>query len=142
MLYSLEIIEVILVRDLPQKTTKQWVVDFIDKGGLLELQDQLKEALKRSERSPTKENKEIVVLLLKLVQKFVSSVTVKIELPKQEEKSAAEADKEPKDENGPIDTEEKDQKKQAPEEKKKTETTDILFHLRNAVGEIGKQIQE
>mmetsp|Transcript_39087 Transcript_39087/g.59603 ORF Transcript_39087/g.59603 Transcript_39087/m.59603 type:complete len:90 (-) Transcript_39087:4148-4417(-) len=87
MLYSLEIVEAVLVRDLPEKSTKDWVKNFLRLGGLSELQRQLKLALERVGLSPehSKEMKAIVIQLLKLIQLFVASVTDKEELAKFKE---------------------------------------------------------
>ena len=45
MLYSLEIIEAILVRDQPQISTKDWIQKFIELKGFEELQSMLIKAL-------------------------------------------------------------------------------------------------
>jgi hypothetical protein len=46
MLYSLEIIEAILVRDQPEKSTIEWLKKFVELKGFEELQNMLIKALK------------------------------------------------------------------------------------------------
>lgn len=51
MLYSLEIIEAILVRDQPTKKTEEWLKKFVELKGFEELQGMLINALKDVHKS-------------------------------------------------------------------------------------------
>lgn len=69
MLYSLEIIEAILVRDQPTKRTEEWLKKFVELNGFEELQSMLINALKDVHKSI--KSKKYVDQLFKIIRLLV-----------------------------------------------------------------------
>ena len=60
MLYSLQIVEAILLDDSDDEKRKEWIKRFVSLGGLKELQSQLASALASIKSSPTDNKKKYV----------------------------------------------------------------------------------
>ena len=92
MLYSLEIIEAILVRDQPTKTTEEWLKKFVELNGFEELQSMLINALKDVHKSI--KSKKYVDQLFKIIRLLVigSQLEQSVPLSSSDEKVAEEDD--------------------------------------------------
>jgi len=73
MLYSLEIVEAILVSDQEGQSTHDWIKRFIELEGLVELQSKLKAALTTMKNSQVGDKRKYVEQLLRLLRIFVTS---------------------------------------------------------------------
>ena len=71
MLYSLQIVEAILLDDSDDAKRKEWIKRFVSLGGLRELQTQLASALASIKSSPTDNKKKYVEQILKLIRIFI-----------------------------------------------------------------------
>jgi len=73
MLYSLEIVEAILVSDQAEQSTHDWIKRFIELEGLKELQSKLKAALTTMKNTEVGDKRKYVEQLLRLLKIFVTS---------------------------------------------------------------------
>lgn len=93
MLYSLEIVEAILVRDQGQTTTKGWLGKFLELKGFEQLQQLLSQALaSMKEQEMVSDKKKYIDQLFKLIRIFVVASS-EVEPPAKEDGSESQGEK-------------------------------------------------
>lgn len=95
MIYSLEIIQALLVGQNDNERIKKFILSFVNKGGLKQLQERLTEGLESISKDNTFYQKMYLDRLLQLIKIFVTSGKVSEEKPAEFNLEIKEEEEEP-----------------------------------------------